>query len=242
METGTIYCLENLITGKMYIGKTIDFDWRMYEYASGNSHSGWITNSIAKHGWENFAVKQVETIPVEELDEAERFWIAFLNCQAPNGYNLTDGGQGGRQVESVRKQMSQRASEINRQRVAEGTHHFVTNNPSTQRIQAGTHHWQNKESQQRNADAVRQRVAAGTHHWQTEEHRKRVSEHQQQLVADGTHTFITNNQNERRLKDGTHNFLTQPNPMKDPEKVKQMLRTRRKNRGTIDWVDQLEEE
>ena len=32
---GTIYCLENTITGKMYVGKTTEFDTRMYNYASG---------------------------------------------------------------------------------------------------------------------------------------------------------------------------------------------------------------
>ena len=31
----------------------------------------------------------------EALDAAEKFWIREYNCQAPNGYNIKAGGQGG---------------------------------------------------------------------------------------------------------------------------------------------------
>ena len=110
MSTGTIYCLENLVTGKMYIGQTIDYNRRIYDYSRGYGH-GFIGSSIAKHGWENFAVMQVETIPVEDLDTAEQFWIEFLNCRAPNGYNLEAGGRHGSISEITRQLLSERAIE-----------------------------------------------------------------------------------------------------------------------------------
>ena len=50
---------------------------------------------IRAHGVENFTCEVIEECDTrEQLNEREIFWIATLNCKAPNGYNLTDGGEG----------------------------------------------------------------------------------------------------------------------------------------------------
>lgn len=183
----------------MYVGKTTEFDTRMYDYSIGHGHSGWLSNSIAKHGWENFAVKIVEEIPVDQLDEAERFWIDFLNTLAPNGYNLTEGGQGGRQADGVLARMSEAAIEANRRRIEDGTHHFIVDNPSPKRI------------------------ADGTHNWLDDDHAQRCADEQNRRIADGTHHFLTDH------------------PMRKPEAKIKQGRTRRKNLGIIDWIDQLDD-
>lgn len=54
-----------------------------------------IDAAIAKYGWEIFTVEVLETCPVSKLNEREIFFIAVLNTKAPNGYNMTDGGDGG---------------------------------------------------------------------------------------------------------------------------------------------------
>ena len=51
-----------------------------------------IDAAIAKYGWENFTVEVLETCLVSKLNECEIFFIAALNTKAPNGYNLTGGG------------------------------------------------------------------------------------------------------------------------------------------------------
>ena len=53
-----------------------------------------IDTAIAKYGWENFSVEVIEECSAEKLNERENFWIVALNSKAPNGYNLTDGGDG----------------------------------------------------------------------------------------------------------------------------------------------------
>ena len=194
--TGTIYCLENHLTDKMYIGQTTDFNDRMRKYATGHCHKGALRNAILKYGWKHFSVKVVEEIPVEDLDEAERFWIAFLDTKAPKGYNLTDGGDGSTGFKHT-SETRELLREIALKRVDEGTHHFQVDNPAT---------------------AV---------------HREKLN--------DGTHNFLVNHPNERRLNDGTHNFLVN-HPMKDSAIVAKRNRTKRKNRGWLDWVDMLEED
>ena len=195
--TGTIYCIENTLDDKMYIGQTVDFERRMYQYATGTCHDGYIRRAIVKHGWKHFSVKVVEEIPVEDLDEAERFWIAFLDTMSPNGYNLRSGGHGGSFSLETRELLRESAL----RRVDDGTHNLQgENNPSNRRLEEGTHNFQQEGFYERLRDIQNARVADGTHH------------------------FVSNN------------------PLKNRETMKRKLRTERKNKGIIDWVDMLEEE
>lgn len=122
---GTLYCLENTLTDKIYIGKTVDFDRRMKEHSTGHGKARALHAAILKYGWQHFRVIVIEEIPVEDLDEAEAFWIAFLDTKAPNGYNLTDGGNGGKTSEAAKELMREAAL----RNVEDGTHLFLTDNP-----------------------------------------------------------------------------------------------------------------
>lgn len=95
---GVIYKITNTIDGKIYIGKTKrTLGRRITEHKRDSSRGRpGIDAAIAKYGWENFKAEVVETCPVEQLNEHEIFWIAELNSKTPNGYNITDGGDGGR--------------------------------------------------------------------------------------------------------------------------------------------------
>ena len=95
-KLGVIYKITCLINGKIYVGKTKQkLEKRMYQhkYDAQNGSIG-LGAAIAKYGWENFTAEVIEECPVELLNEREIFWIDELNSKAPNGYNLTDGGEG----------------------------------------------------------------------------------------------------------------------------------------------------
>jgi group I intron endonuclease len=85
-----IYKTTNLINGKIYVGK--DSNNNPKYLGSGK----YLNNSIKKYGKENF-VKEIicECFCKEELNKKEKYWIEFYDCKDPNGYNLTDGGDGG---------------------------------------------------------------------------------------------------------------------------------------------------
>ena len=163
MQLGTIYCLENTVTDKMYIGKTTNFKKRMRDYATGNGH-GYIGKSINKHGWKNFSVMQVETIPVEDLNDAEKFWIDFLDTIRPNGYNLRSGGEGGAHSPESRELMREAAL----RRVEDGTNPFVVNNPARENamrlMREGKHLFQTNNP---GPEVTRKRMEDGTHQFLT---------------------------------------------------------------------------
>ena len=89
-----IYLLTDTTNGKQYVGKTMHkLHKRMGEHRRGTKH--YVDRAIQKHGWENFTIEILEECATsEELSEREQYWIARLNTKAPNGYNLTDGGEG----------------------------------------------------------------------------------------------------------------------------------------------------
>jgi len=95
-QTGIIYKIVCTISGKIYVGRTQEkLSKRIYKhkYYSKKGRPG-VDSAIAKYGWENFTVEVIEECPIEQLNEREIFWITTLNSKAPNGYNLTDGGDG----------------------------------------------------------------------------------------------------------------------------------------------------
>ena len=90
-----IYCITNKINDKLYIGQTTrTLEERIYEHKHCKKTA--VGKAIQKYGWKNFTVKIVEMCEtLEQLNEREKFWIAKYNSIAPNGYNLTEGGNNG---------------------------------------------------------------------------------------------------------------------------------------------------
>lgn len=93
-KLGIIYKITCLISGRLYVGQTRQkLERRMGQHKCDSKRAtAGIDAAIRKYGWEHFTVEVIETCPVEQLNEREKFWIAELDCKAPKGYNLTDGG------------------------------------------------------------------------------------------------------------------------------------------------------
>lgn len=111
---GIVYKIQHRESGKIYVGKTSrTLDERMNEHTkkSRATSNSYIDRAISKYGIDAFDVDVIEECDSEEkLNEREIYWIAFYNCKKPNGYNLTNGGEGtvGRIVsEETRENLSQ---------------------------------------------------------------------------------------------------------------------------------------
>lgn len=94
-----IYCIKNTKNNKIYIGQTVkDINIRFAEHiddALANSNCI-LHRAMKKYGIENFYVELVETVECRSLlSPQEIFWIAQHSTLAPNGYNMTVGGEGG---------------------------------------------------------------------------------------------------------------------------------------------------
>lgn len=103
-----IYVIENLIDGKMYVGKTTRLGKREKEHASAATRCRLLEKAVRKYGWENFDFCIIECCPsVDEMNNRECFWIEALDTLVPGGYNLTKGGEGGGvPSEETRERMS----------------------------------------------------------------------------------------------------------------------------------------
>lgn len=107
-----IYCFHCLVTGKKYIGKSINLSKRLSRHRR-NVANGVTTkfyNAIRKYGWENFILGVIEECDENNIDEKEKFYIKKYKT-LDEGYNLTIGGDGGvtwNVPEDVRKKYSER--------------------------------------------------------------------------------------------------------------------------------------
>jgi group I intron endonuclease len=86
-----IYCIENIENGMQYIGKGTILEKRISE-----NHQGCrcIEGAFKKYGNENFIQYPIEYCEPWDLDYWEQYYIKEWDTKVPNGYNLTDGGEG----------------------------------------------------------------------------------------------------------------------------------------------------
>lgn len=96
-DNGVVYVITNLIDKKQYVGLTttsIEQRWERHLEQILTVNASLIHEAIAKFGENNFAIEELEfTKNIDELRTRERYWIQKLNTQAPNGYNITSGGE-----------------------------------------------------------------------------------------------------------------------------------------------------
>lgn len=85
-DYGYIYIITDNTNNKNYIGQTsIDVDARLDEHLS-NENSSVLYRAIKEHGWKNFSVKELESVPFNELDDKEKYWIEYYKSDK-YGYN-----------------------------------------------------------------------------------------------------------------------------------------------------------
>lgn len=108
---GYIYRIRNNINGKCYIGKTINrVRTRWVDHINGYHPLSLIHKAIEKYGLENFTFEVVEEPSNDILNKRETFWIKHENSVSPNGYNLTEGGDGSRgylHTDETKRKMSE---------------------------------------------------------------------------------------------------------------------------------------
>lgn len=102
---GEIYIIKNYIFPELfYIGKAKNGAAKRWDgstsshvqSAINHSDNSMIHNYMRIYGIENFYFEILESnVPDEELNNKEKEYIKKYNTKYPNGFNLTDGGDGG---------------------------------------------------------------------------------------------------------------------------------------------------
>lgn len=93
-----IYKIINDINDKVYIGQTRNslkerFQYHLYASMKENNLHRPLYLAMKKYGFNHFSIEQIEECSEEELDEREKYWIAYYNSYN-DGYNATIGGNG----------------------------------------------------------------------------------------------------------------------------------------------------
>ena len=90
-----IYIITNIINAKQYIGITNNLKNRWKQHSSMNGSSPYLHAAINKHGINSFIFTHIATAyDLECAQIIEKMLIKEHNTKSPNGYNLTEGGEG----------------------------------------------------------------------------------------------------------------------------------------------------
>ena len=111
-----VYLITNTVNGKPYVGQTqltMKQRWRGHLGSARGTRSKFpIHEAIRKYGPAAFAVQSlVHVRTLKQLNVMERIWVSLMNSKVPNGYNLTDGGDG---VLGLAEESRKRIGEANR--------------------------------------------------------------------------------------------------------------------------------
>jgi group I intron endonuclease len=98
---GIVYLARNKVNGKGYVGFTFNLIRRQEGHKRDTRDGSMLAFhcAIRKHGWDSFEWSVV----YEDDEDSDREWMGWwerkfikkLSTKAPNGYNMTDGGDGG---------------------------------------------------------------------------------------------------------------------------------------------------
>lgn len=108
-----IYCIENTINGKKYIGQSVNIYHRFAVHKNdlnkNNHDNDHLQKSWNKYGQENFKFYILELCEASELDAKECCYIDYYNTlDWKFGYNLVSGGTFGRKLsDESRKKLSE---------------------------------------------------------------------------------------------------------------------------------------
>lgn len=104
-----IYKIENLINGKIYIGKSVNIEKRFRTHINDSfnenkpEYNHLIHKAIRKYKVENFSFDIIEECDENELNSREMYWIHTYDCCVldgrDKGYNMTRGGEGSSSID-----------------------------------------------------------------------------------------------------------------------------------------------
>ena len=84
-----IYCIQNLLTNELYIGKSVDIErrWKQHKEAMKTKRYQ-LYSSMRAYGLDNFSFFVLEECNVNDLDKREKYWIQRKQEEGYYLYNI----------------------------------------------------------------------------------------------------------------------------------------------------------
>lgn len=123
-----VYKLTNTVTGRFYVGSTINFHSRMkyHRFSHNRNPNKELGSDIEKFGWAAFKVEILERCTRDNVRERERYYIETLNA-VEEGYNIVKATTYTDLMKDLnaalwknpeyRKMMSRKSSELQKRRL-----------------------------------------------------------------------------------------------------------------------------
>jgi group I intron endonuclease len=108
-----LYKITNNLNNKIYIGQSINPEYRWYQHKShsvkGNCHKQYLHKAMAKYGVENFVFEVIAvSLDQEEANKTEAILIEEYNSRDKKfGYNIKPGGNTAPQSEETKEKIRQ---------------------------------------------------------------------------------------------------------------------------------------
>ena len=179
--TGYIYLIIDLLTGKKYVGQ---HHYHKPELDPNYHGSGRIIKRLYKKRPETLKMEYIKTCySEEELNEWEKYFIFVFNTLHPNGYNLTEGGEGVVPSDITRKKNSEshKGLCVGKANPFFGKHHSEETlkkiseaNKGRTAPNKGKHH--SEETRKKISEAVKGRTAPNKGKPMSEEQKRKLSE------------------------------------------------------------------
>lgn len=196
-----VYIITNLINGKQYVGqtrRTVAKRFKGHARSAASGRKSIIHQAIAKHGIENFTVRELATATSQdELDMLEKQFIEQYNTLTPNGYNLKTGGQHGGSQYSQESRDKMAAAKI-------GT----TASDTTRELMSQVHseRWSSQDLRDKKSKTSKKV-------WQDPDYRAKISKARAEYWSDPT--------NRERMAAQAKEFTTEEQKQKIGEAVKE---------------------
>lgn len=107
-----VYKITHKLSGKCYIGQTrTSLKERWIRHCNPSSECIAISRALQKYGKTAFIIEIIAQYnTLEDLNNAEEYYINFYNCLSPNGYNLQTGGFSHCHTEETKRKISKTLS------------------------------------------------------------------------------------------------------------------------------------
>ena len=206
-----IYKIVNNINNKIYIGLTTkDLSRRVAEHIRENK--SYVQKALNKYGLESFTISVIDHAESKEiLKEKEKYWIKYYNCKSPNGYNLTDGGDGLiNPTKETREKIGKASSIRNKGHIGWNT--GLTKETDERLMELSkklSGRKQTEESNLKRSDSLSGKS-------KSEEHKDNMK-HPHIMSAEGIAAIALSNNDPERLKNQSIKMTGDNNPAKRPE-------------------------
>ena len=191
-----------------YVGKSINFKRRYIRHLKNaeNKINRYLYDAMNYYGYDSFKLILLEDlgeITKNEINEKERFWIKKLNTIIPNGYNMTEGGDGGNTIDNWPLEKKQELWK----KQAESRKGMILTDDHKQKIgKANKKSWSNKSQEEKQEHSKRIKKWAIDNNIKPPKHTL-FKKGQNGMFKDKKHSFMAKNKMSKARKGKTYDQI-----------------------------------